>query len=187
MSAGAGTGGAPARRWSRWVTVGIPLVLAGLVAVAAAVALAPDPGTTAGRRIDATASMTRPAPSSALEGEWSGTGSLTDCAGFDQGCAATLSIPLSVDCSADACAVTPLGPGHGRPPLRFEDGRYRAAGPVPPERAPTCGGTPTRSALWRLDLVLAEGRLIGSYSESTVQGFDCGATWVAWEVALARR
>jgi hypothetical protein len=68
----------------------------------------------------------------------------------------------------------------------LEGGSYRAAGPVPPDVAPTCGGVPTRSALWRLELTIQDERLGGSYAESTVQGFDCGATGVAWEVSLDR-
>jgi hypothetical protein len=57
---------------------------------------------------------------------------------------------------------------------------------VPAKLAPTCGGVPTRSALWRLELTVQDGRLGGSYAESTVQGFDCGATGVAWQVTLHR-
>jgi hypothetical protein len=128
-----------------------------------------------------------PVPSSDLEGEWSGEGSLTRCAGFDdEDCSGTRTITLAIDCSGERCAVIPFDRDYGSPPLRFEDGTYRAAGPVPPEAAPTCGGVPTRSALWRLELVAGGGRLGGIYAESTIQGFDCGATGVAWEVVLER-
>jgi hypothetical protein len=122
-----------------------------------------------------------------LAGVWSGEGSLTHCAGFeDDGCPGTLSVTLTIDCSKKRCAVTPFDRSYGSPPLRFEDGTYRAAGPVPEDVAPTCGGVPTRSALWRLELTVRDGRLSGSYAESTVQGFNCGATGVAWQVTLDR-
>jgi hypothetical protein len=57
---------------------------------------------------------------------------------------------------------------------------------VPPDAAPACNGTPTSSALWRLELTAGDGRLEGSYTESTIQGFDCGATHLRWEVTLER-
>jgi len=124
---------------------------------------------------------------SALEGEWAGDGRLARCAGLEDGeCSGTRDVTLTIDCAPGSCAVTPFGRGYGSPPLRFEDGAYVAAGPVPPEAAPTCGGVPTTSALWRLELTVRDGRLFGHYAESTVQGFDCGGTGVAWEVALDR-
>jgi hypothetical protein len=126
-------------------------------------------------------------PPAELTGEWSGEGTLTDCAGIDGDCSGERSIDLVIECSAGLCAVTPFDRGYGKPPLRFEDDRYLAAGPLPPEVSPTCGGHPTRSALWRLELVAGGGRLGGTYAESTVQGFDCGATFLAWEVVLERR
>ena len=156
-----------------------------MVAVAAAVAVsfvvdAREEGRTA-------QGLSSDGPLSPLEGEWAGEGTLTRCVGFDdEGCPQTLAITLTIDCEGGACAVTPIGPAYGSPPLRLEEDRYRAAGPVPPEVAPTCGGSPTRSALWRLELVVREGQLGASYSESTIQGFDCGATGVAWEVLLDR-
>jgi len=126
-----------------------------------------------------------PVPSSALEGAWSGDGTLSWCAGFEEeDCGGPRSITLTIDCSPAGCAVTPFDRTYGRPLLRFEDGRYRAAGPVPPDLAPTCDGVPTRSALWRLELTVRDGRLTGSYAESTVQGFDCGATGQAWAFLL---
>ena len=57
---------------------------------------------------------------------------------------------------------------------------------MPANVAPRCGVVPTSSALWRLRLTVEGGRLQGSYAESTVQGFDCGATHVRWEVTFAR-
>jgi hypothetical protein len=127
-----------------------------------------------------------PASSDALTGEWSGEGTVTQCAGFDR-CAGTRSVNLTIDCSGKRCAVVPFDAGYGRPPLRFADDRYRAVGPLPPAVAPTCGGAPTSTAQWRLDLALRDGRLRGSYTESTVQSFDCGATGVTWDVVLDRR
>jgi hypothetical protein len=125
-------------------------------------------------------------PASELEGEWSGEGSLIRCAGFDDGCTETLPITLTIDCPGKVCAVSPFDRSYGRPRLAFSDGRYRAAGPVPADAAPECGGVPTHSALWRLELAVQDGRLAGEYAESTVQSFDCGATGVAWRVVLER-
>jgi hypothetical protein len=125
-----------------------------------------------------------PLPATELDGRWSGEGSLTDCAGFDQGCPETLAMTLAIDCSGAPCVVTPFDGEHGSPPLRFEDGRYRATGPVPADDAPRCGGAPASTALWRLDVAARDGVLTGSYSESTLQSFDCGATFVAWQVPL---
>ena len=34
--------------------------------------------------------------------------------------------------------------------------------------------------------VARDGRLLAGYAESTVQGFDCGATGIAWDVVLER-
>jgi hypothetical protein len=122
-----------------------------------------------------------------LTGEWSGDGRLTHCAGLDdEECEGTRTIVLTIDCSGKRCVVTPFGRDHGHPPLRFADGRYRAAGPLPPQAAPTCNGVPTSTAQWRLELAVRDGRLTGSYAESTVQSFDCGATGLTWEVGLDR-
>jgi hypothetical protein len=167
--------------------VGIPLVLAGIVAaVVVGYLLVGDREHVV--PAGGAAPSGREVPSSELAGEWAGEGSLTHCAGFDdEDCSGTRQVTLSIDCSAEPCVVTPFEPAYGSPPLRFEDGRYRAAGPLPPELAPTCGGVPTRSAQWRLELVVVQGRLGGTYEESTIQGFDCGATGVEWEVVLTRR
>jgi len=128
------------------------------------------------------------APPSALEGKWAGDGRLARCAGLeDEDCSGTREVVLAIDCASGRCTVTPFGRGYGSPPLRVEDGAYVAAGPVPPDAAPTCGGVPTASALWRLELTVDDGRLRGTYAESTVQGFDCGGTGVTWEFALERR
>lgn len=129
----------------------------------------------------------RAVSSSDLAGEWSGDGRLTRCAGFDdETCGRTRTVTLTIDCSGKRCVVTPFGRDYGHPPLRLAGGRYRAAGPLPPEAAPTCDGVPTSTALWRLDLAVRDGRLTGSYAESTVQSFDCGATGLTWEVSLGR-
>jgi hypothetical protein len=175
------------RRPSRWASVGPPVVLACLVAVVVAVHLAGDRGSAT--TLPGTGRSTGSAvPSSALEGEWSGEGSLTFCAGFDdEGCPATRSVSLTIDCREQPCVVTPFDRSYGRPPLTFEYGSYRAAGPVPADVAPTCGGAPTSSALWRLELAVRDGRLAGRYAESTLQGFDCGATGVEWRIAVERR
>jgi hypothetical protein len=165
----------------------VPVTLAGLVAVVVAACLVVDARRSPDTRPSTTVSAGTAVPASDLEGEWSGEGALTRCAGYeDDGCPRALAVTLTIDCADDPCTVTPFDRSYGDPPLRFEDGRYRAAGPVPPELAPSCGGVPTRSALWRLELSVVEGRLGGSYAESTVQGFDCGATGVAWDVALDR-
>ena len=170
----------------RWSTVGLRVALAPLIAVVVAGCISVD-----GRDgVDPLPSMTTSTgsavPSSELEGVWSGEGSLLRCAGFDDGCAETLPITLTIDCSDKVCAVSPFDRSYGSPPLTFSAGRYRAAGPVPADVAPTCGGVPTRSALWRLELIVREGRLGGSYAESTVQGFDCGGTGVSWGVVFER-
>ena len=170
---------------ARWVTLGVPVALAALIAVgvAAHVAVADREGTAT--RPSSSRAVGSPVPSSELEGEWSGEGSLTDCAGYDDGCPRTRSVTLSIDCSGP-CAVVPFDRAYGRPSLTFEDGGYRAAGPVPPKLAPVCDGRPASSALWKLELVPTDGRLRGSYAETTVQGFDCPATWVRWEVTVDR-
>jgi hypothetical protein len=127
-----------------------------------------------------------PATVTELMGDWSGQGKATRCAGFDR-CEGTRAVTLTIDCSGKRCDVVPFAPGYGSPPLRFAGGRYRATGPLPPGAAPTCGGAPTSTARWQLDLAVRKGRLVGSYAESTVQSFDCGATGVAWDVVLDRR
>jgi hypothetical protein len=172
----------------RWATLWLPLVLIGVVVVAVAGYLA-----VGGRQDPVTGSGTptaddSPATSSDLEGEWSGEGAVTRCAGLgDSTCRGTRTVTLAIDCSGKRCEVTPFDRDYGRPPLRFADGGYRAAGPLPAAVAPTCGGSPTSTAQWHLDLALRDGRLTGTYSESTVQSFDCGATGVAWELVLERR
>jgi hypothetical protein len=124
-------------------------------------------------------------PTSRLAGRWTGEGTLTDCAGFDKGCPRTPALTLSITCEQEPCTVSPVGRGDGSPPLTFRDGRYRAVGPVRADVAPTCTGTPS-SGVWHLDLVAQDGRLVGRYSESTVQNFNCGATSVAWDVSFVR-
>jgi hypothetical protein len=170
-----------------WKTVRLPVTaLAALVAVVVAAHLA-DTRRSAETLPGGAPSTGSAAPSSALEGEWSGEATLTDCAGFaDDGCPAARSVTLTIDCSGQPCVVTPFDRRYGRPPLRFEDGGYGAAGPVPKQVAPTCDGTPTSSAVWRLDLTVQDGRLLGSYAESTIQGFDCGATWLRWLITFDR-
>jgi hypothetical protein len=125
-------------------------------------------------------------PSAEIAGRWSGEGSLARCAGFDDGCSRVRSVTLTIDCSRRPCAVTPFDAGYGAPPLHVQDGRFRAVGPLPAEVAPTCDGVPASSALWRLELSVRDGRLVGSYAESTLQGFACGATGVAWDLVLHR-
>lgn len=160
----------------RWVAVG--LALAGLAVVGYVVAgQGPGDGTLPGGRAGS---------SDGLTGEWSGEGTATQCAGFDR-CEGTRALALTIACSGKRCRVVPFAAAYGSPPLRFADGHYRAVGPLPPGAAPTCGGAPTSTARWRLDLVARDGRLVGSYAESTVQSFDCGATGVAWNVVLERR
>lgn len=177
----------PARRSSRWVRVGPALAFAVLVAVLVASYVVDDGPGSADSLLRADRSTGRVVPPSALAGEWSGEGALSDCAGFDDdGCPEARSVTFSVDCADEPCVVTPFDRSYGRPPLRFEDGSYRAAGPLPEEAAPICGGAPTTSGLWRLELTVEEGRLRGSYAESTVQGFDCGATWLRWEATFDR-
>ncbi|WP_116452420.1 hypothetical protein [Blastococcus litoris] len=174
-------------RAPRWQTLWLPLGVVALVVLAVAALLVIDRGEPTGPGAVAPATMAGPVEDAALEGEWTGGGTVQRCAGFDDDdCSGTRAIRLAIACPAAGCVVAPFDGSYGSPPLRFEDGVYRAAGPVPPDVAPRCGGSPTRSALWRLELVLADGRLTGSYAESTIQGFDCGATGVAWDVALDR-
>jgi hypothetical protein len=181
--------GSSSRRPRRWVRTGLALALAGLLAVVVAVVVArlgtdgrPDAGPPT-RVTPLAGSLVPPAE---LAGTWSGEGSLARCAGFDGGCAAVRSVTLTIDCSGQPCDVTPFDSSYGRPPLDVQDGRFRAAGPLPAAVAPTCDGDPTSSALWRLELSVRDGRLVGSYAESTLQGFACGATGVAWDLVLDR-
>jgi hypothetical protein len=174
----------PSGRPPRWATVGLPLVLAGLVLVAVAALVVVD------RR---EGGHPRPAASSGsstsaeLAGEWSGEGSPATCAGFaDEDCRGSLSMTLTIDCSGKRCVVTPFDRSYGSPPLRIEDGAYAAVGPLPADVAPPCDGVPTTSGQWRLTLVEGRGRLGGTYQESTIQGFDCGATSLSWDVVLER-
>ena len=126
-------------------------------------------------------------PSSALAGEWSGEGSVTRCAGFDeQDCAATRSLTLTIDCSGKRCVVTPFDASYGSPPLALENGAYAAVGPLPLAAAPTCEGAHSASGRWTLEVGLKDGRLTGTYDEWTIQGFECGATSIVWAFALER-
>ncbi len=181
-----GSPGPVGGRRSRWLVLGLPVALAGLAVLVAAIFLLLDGRSRSDAQPVPAVAAASPAPSSALEGKWTGEGSLIRCAGFEEDCSGSRSITLTVDCSPKRCAVTPFDRRYGSPPLRFEDGVYRAAGPVPPEVAPTCGGVPAYTALWRLQLILYDGQLRGSYAESTVQSFDCGATGLAWDVTLDR-
>ena len=181
-------GGAGTRsRTPRWAIIGFPLAFVALIGLVVAVHAVVGDGLTADLLPGTSQTTGSEVPSSALAGEWTGEGRLTDCAGFeDEGCPAVRTVILTIDCSERLCVVTPFDRSYGRPPLRFEEGSYRAAGPVPSEIAPTCGGQPTSTALWRLEVAVVDGRLQGSYSESTVQSFDCGATWLRWAIALDR-
>ncbi len=173
-------------RPTRWVTVGLPVALAVLIAVVVTATLV-DGRESADVLPTAPDAAGSAVPASELAGEWAGEGTLIRCAGFDDGgCAETRSITLTIDCSGTVCAVSPLDRGYGSPPLEFAEGRYRAAVPVPADVAPTFGVVPNSSALWRLELAFRAGRLGGTYAEATVQGFDCGATGVAWQVVFER-
>ena len=181
-------GGVIPARPRRWATAWLPLALAALVGVLVAAYLVVDVRGSAVTQSSPPPAAGSPVPSSELEGVWSGSGSLTRCAGFDDGgCSRTRSISLTIDCSGKRCQVIPFDDSYGSPPLRFRDGRYRAAGPVPAAVAPLCGGSPAFTDLWRLELTVLDGRLLGTYAESTVQSFDCGATGVAWDLVLDRR
>jgi hypothetical protein len=172
-------------RSRRWVLTGLVLALAGLVAVVVAQLATDDRrGADPSPRVTPLAGSVVPAVE--IAGTWSGEGSLARCAGFDEGCPAVRSVTLTIDCSRQPCAVTPFDSSYGTPPLDVQDGRYRAAGPLPAAVAPTCDGVPASSALWRLELSVRDGRLVGSYAESTLQGFVCGATGVAWDLVLDR-
>jgi hypothetical protein len=177
----------PPRQAGRWLRRALPLTLAGLALAGVGGCLVEEPVRGADPHASTPSSAGARVPSSELAGEWSGDGSLTDCAGLeDDDCTGTRSVTLTIDCSGKRCAVTPFDGRYGSPPLRFEDGRYRAVGPVPPDVAPTCDGAPTASALWRLELIVRDGRLEGRHAESTVQGFDCGATRLVWDLILER-
>jgi hypothetical protein len=174
-----GTGAPP----PRWATVGLPLLLVALVVLAVVAYVV------VGDRSDRVSGIASagagPVASGQLAGEWAGEGTVTRCAGFDR-CDGTRTVSLTINCSGKRCRVVPFDRSYGSPPLRFSGGRYRAVGPLPTAIAPTCGGSPTSSGAWRLDLAVTGGRLTGSYAESTLQSFDCGATSVAWQVALDR-
>jgi hypothetical protein len=181
-------GGRSARsgRPPRWATVGLPLVLAALALVAIGTLVVVQDRQPLTPRPTATSSAGGVASSSDLAGEWSGKGSVTRCAGFDDAfCARTLSLTLTIDCSGKRCVVTPFDRSYGHPPMRPAEGGYGAAGPLPADAAPTCAGQPT-SGLWRLAVTVRDGRLAGTYEESTPQSFDCGATGVEWDVTLER-
>jgi hypothetical protein len=175
-----------ASRWrgGRWWAVGAAVVTG--LAAAVVVALLLDRGRSVQGQPAPAPLSGSVVPAADLAGEWSGQGSLARCAGFDQGCLHTRSVTLTVDCSAQPCLVTPFDRSYGSPPLLVEDGSHRAVGPVPPEVAPVCDGVPTASASWRLDLTVRDGRLVGSYAESSLQSFDCGGTGVSWYVVLSR-
>jgi hypothetical protein len=170
----------------RWATVGLPVVLAGLVLVVVAALVVVDGRQPLTPRPTATSSAGGVASPSDLAGEWSGTGTVTRCAGLDAAsCSRALSLTLTIDCSGQRCVVTPFDRSYGHPPLRRAEGGYGAAGPLPADAAPTCAGQPT-SGLWRLVVTVRNGRLTGTYEESTPQSFDCGATGVEWNVTLER-
>jgi hypothetical protein len=171
---------------SRRARVWFLVALAGLVVVLVVGSLVVDRRGSPDTQPSTPPSAGHPVSSSELQGEWSGQGTATQCAGFDR-CDGTRTVTLTIDCSGKRCQVVPFDPRYGRPPLHFAGGRYRAVGPLPAAVAPTCGGAPTSTALWRLDVTVQDGRLTGSYAESTVQSFDCGATGVAWDVVLDRR
>ncbi|TQN43553.1 hypothetical protein FHU33_3004 [Blastococcus colisei] len=178
--------GRPPGGMPTWVAVGLPVAVALLVVLTGAVFLVLDGRDRPDTQVGGSAASGSRVPSSELEGHWTGEGQLTLCAGFDaEGCSGR-QITLTIDCPGGRCAVTPFDRFYGSPPLRFEEGVYRASGPVPADVAPICGGAPTSSALWRLELVVRDGRLGGSYQESTIQGFDCGATAVAWRALFER-
>jgi hypothetical protein len=121
-----------------------------------------------------------------LAGKWSGDGAVTRCAGLDaEDCAGTRSVTLTIDCSRKPCVVTPFDRSYGSPPLDLEGGAYGAVGPLPTSAAPTCDGGLTSSGRWELEFRLEDGHLTGTYQESTIQGFDCGATSVGWAITLA--
>jgi hypothetical protein len=176
---------ASSSRSRRWVLTGLVLAVAGLLAVVA-VQLGTGAQQDAGPSPRVTPLAGSLVPSAEIAGTWSGEGSLARCAGFDGGCAGVRSVTLTIDCSGQPCDVTPFDSSYGAPPLDVQDGRFRAAGPLPAAVAPTCDGVPASSALWRLELSVRDGRLVGSYAESTLQGFDCGATGVAWDLVLDR-
>ncbi len=186
-----GTSGSPSGRPTppRWGTAGLVAGLAGLVSVLVAV-LVFNSLVLHGRGAAAPERSSSPSrgsvvPGFDLAGEWSGEGSVTLCAGLDD-CARTRSVTLTIQCAGPSCRVTPFDPRWGHPRLEVRHGSYRAAGPVPSELAPTCEGVPASSASWHLELTVLDDRLVGSYAESTLQGFNCGATSVAWDLVLDR-
>jgi hypothetical protein len=185
------TSGSPSGRPSRplWGPAGLVAGLAGLVAVLVAVLvfdfLVLDGRGTAAPERSSSPLRGSVVPGFDLAGEWSGDGSVARCAGLDE-CAQMRSVTLTIECAAQSCRVTPFDRSWGHPPLQVLDGSYRATGPVPAALAPTCEGVPASSALWRLELTVLDDRLVGSYAESTLQGFNCGATGVAWDLVLDR-
>ena len=117
----------------RWATVGLPVVLAALIAVAVAAYLLVDDRESAAPPPSTTVPAGSAVPASELEGEWSGEGLLIRCAGFDDGCAETLRITLAIDCSGKVCAVSPFDRRYGSP-------RLRLLGRPIPGRGPRAGG-----------------------------------------------
>jgi hypothetical protein len=185
------TSGSPSGRPAppRWRTAGLVAGLAGLVAVLVAAllfnSLALDGRGAAAPERSFSPLRGSVVPGFDLAGEWSGEGAVTLCAGLEH-CARTRSVTLTIQCAGESCRVTPFDPSWGKPRLEVRDGSYRALGPVPSERAPTCEGVPASSASWHLDLRVLDDRLVGSFEESTLQGFNCGATAVAWNLVLDR-
>ena len=186
------TSGSPSGRTTppRWGTAGLVAGLAGLVAVLVAVlvfnSLVLD-GSGVREHPSAVPSPLRGSvvPGFDLAGEWSGQGSVTRCAGLDD-CARTRAVTLTIECAGQSCRVTPFDPSWGQPRLEVRDGVIARPARCRPSFAPTCDGVPASSALWHLELTVLDDRLVGSYAESTLQGFDCGATAVAWELVLYR-
>ena len=129
-------------------------------------------------RLGAPAAADSAVPSAELAGEWSGEGAVTRCAGFAPGCDRTLPIQLTIDCSGKRWRSCRSTAGYGSPPLRF---RRAAIGPpgrsLPTSRRRAAAAHEHRDLA--AELAVREGRLTGSYAESTVQSFDCGATGVA--------
>ena len=182
-----GTSGPPSGRPTprRWGTGGLVAGLVGLVTVLVFSSLVLHGRGAAAPERSSSPSRGSVVPGFDLAGEWSGEGSVTLCAGLDD-CAQTRSVTLTIQCAGPSCRVTPFGPSWGHPRLEVRDGSYRAAGPVPSELAPTCEGVPASSASWHLELTVLDDRLVGSFAESTLQGFNCGATAVAWDLVLDR-
>ena len=132
-----------------------------------------------------TASAT-PEVSRALVGEWSGEGALTTCTGFSDACPTKLPVGATISCGDTVCTLKVGGEGFNPATLSVQDAdQHRASGTLPFSAAPRCNGVPS-FADWTLTFTPKGDKLVGTYSESSRGGFDCGPTSAQWSLTLTR-